>query len=383
MKIKACVRKICSANPVLEKRILRPYMDHCEKRRVRRIDEENYRLNNKEYCLTGTQRQPGINFWFLLEQGHNNIGDIAIGVAERKLFEAYFPQTPMHFIYEQVYARYQKEISGQIWPGDVIILRGGGSIGNTVAHEKHREEIIRSFKDNLIVSMPQTMCFADSEEGNRQKACASRIYTKNPNLYLIAREKRSYQDMRQLFPSTDVLLTPDVVMTLDFHRPPMHREGILLCFRTDWERSLPAGDAERIEAACRSISDSVSYTDMYAEETFVPFEKRSEVLLAKITQFKQASLVITDRLHGMVFSAITGTPCIALPNYNYKVEQTYKWLQDLPYIKFCQTTADVIARLPSMYNCTPGTYSASFTKPYFEKVMAKIHAYCASKEENI
>lgn len=382
MKIKACIKKICSANPVLEKRILRPYMEHCEKRRVRRIDEENYSLNNRDRCLAGTQRMSGTNFWFLLEQGHNNIGDIAIGVAERNFFEAHFPQVPMHFIYEQVFFRYQKEISSQIRPGDVIILRGGGSIGNTVMHEKHREDIIRKFKKNLIVSMPQTMCFPNTEKGEREKKRAAKIYTSNSNLLLIAREEQSYVEMQKTFQHTHTLLTPDIVMTLDFKKPVLKRKGILLCFRTDWERSLPAGDAERIEASCRSISDSISYTDMYAEETFVPFEKRSEVLLAKITQFKQASLVITDRLHGMVFSAITGTPCIALPNYNHKVEQTYKWLQDLPYIKFCQTTADAIKCLPSMYNCTSGTYSASFTKPYFEKIMAEICAYSTLKEEN-
>ena len=85
--------------------------------------------------MRGLQRLQGVNFWFLLEQGHNNIGDIAIGIAERRFFEKYYSDIPKHYIYEAVYTRYRREIAEQIRPGDVIILRGGGSIGNTVQHE--------------------------------------------------------------------------------------------------------------------------------------------------------------------------------------------------------------------------------------------------------
>lgn len=380
MNIKTQIKKICDTSPILRKMILQPYMMHCEKRNVRHRDEKDYCLNDREYCLKGTRRKTGMNFWFLLEQGHNNIGDIAIGVAERAFFERFYPQIPMHFIYEQVFFRYRKEISSQIKPQDVIVLRGGGSIGNTIMHEKHREEIIRQFRNNLIISMPQTMCFPDTKKGSLEKRRAARIYESNPRLLLIAREEQSYADMLQTFPHTRTMLTPDIVMTMDLCRPEMKRSGILLCFRSDWEKSLADCDAKNIENACRLLSEQVSYTDMYANEKYIPFEKRDEVLLAKTTQFKQASLVITDRLHGMVFCAITGTPCIALSNYNHKVEQTYKWLQDLPYIKFCQTTADAIKYLPSMYNCTPGTYSASFTEPYFKKLADEINTYRADYE---
>lgn len=380
MEIKKHIKIICSRSPILRKWILIPYMEHCEKQRVRRIDEENYCLNNRDRCLAETARMPGTNFWFLLEQGHNNIGDIAIGVAERNFFEAHFPQVPMHFIYEQVFSRYQNEISSQIRPGDVIILRGGGSIGNTVMHEKHREDIIRKFKKNLIISMPQTMCFPNTEKGKREKHRAAKVYSSNPNLLLIAREEKSYADMQRTFPYTRILCTPDIVMTLDFHCPMRKRTGILLCFRNDWEKSLAVSDVQNIEDACRALSDHVSYTDMYADEIFIPFEKRDEVLLAKVTQFKQASLVITDRLHGMVLSAITGTPCIALSNYNHKVESTYKWLQRLPYIKFCPTVEDALKNIDAMYNCVPGTYSPAFTTPYFEKLIEEINIYRKANE---
>lgn len=353
-RLKDSAYKICQKNTLLNKAVLVPYSDYCEKRRIRKSNEENYRLNDAAYCLNGIEHLPGVNFWFLLEQGHNNIGDIGIGIAERRFFERNFPQVPKHFVYETVFSEYRKEISCQIMPGDVIILRGGGSIGNTVMHEKHREEIIREYKNNLIVSMPQTMCFPNSEKGNREKSKAARIYEGNKNLLLIAREEKSFLDMKEAFPKTKVLLVPDVVMTMDYHLPREKREGILLCFRSDWEKSLSEEEARRIETECRKFSNTVERTDMYADSDFVPFEKREEVFGEKIRQFKHASLVITDRLHGMVFSAITGTPCIALSNYNHKVEQTYKWLQSLPYIRFCQTAEDAAASVSEMYGCTRG-----------------------------
>lgn len=377
MKIKKTIKNLCTQSELLKRTILAPYAMHCEKRRVRRETRKNYRLDAPSVCLQGVQRQPGINFWFLLEQGHNNIGDIAIGVAERRFFERYFPEVPKHFIYEPVFEKYPKTIAKQIQPGDVIVLRGGGSIGNTVMHEKHREEIIRGFKENLIVSMPQTMCFPETKKGAKEKARASKIYGSNQNLLLIAREEKSFRDMKAAFPETDVRLTPDIVMTMDFHLPVQKREGVLLCFRSDWEKSLSEEDAQKIETACRALSPSVQYTDMYAEESFVPMEKREAVLAAKVSQFKKAALVITDRLHGMVFSAITGTPCIALTNYNHKVEQTYQWLKNLPYIRYCQTVKEALSSIPEMYEKASGEYSGDFTEPYFEELAGVIAEYCA------
>lgn len=54
----------------------------------------------------------------------------------------------------------------------------------------------------------------------------------------------------------------------------------------------------------------------------------------KFKDFQKSKLVITDRLHGMVFCAISGTPCIAFSNYNHKVKGTYDWIKDLDYIKY-------------------------------------------------
>ena len=377
--LKQTIKKLCLKSTVLYKHIFFPYSIHCEKRRQYLVDENNYRLNDAEYCLRGIEREKGVNFWFLLEQGHNNIGDIAIGIAERRFFEKYYPEVPKHFIYEAVYVRYKHRIARQIHPGDVIVLRGGGSIGNTIQHEKHREEIIKKYSKQLIVSMPQTMCFPDTEKGINEKRRAAKIYAGNKDLMLIAREEMSYQDMNAAFPKTNTLLTPDIVMSLDCTLPRKERSGILLCFRNDWERRLSTADVEHIEQKCRKYTACIEYTDMYAEESFVPFEEKDKVFRQKIDQFKQASLVITDRLHGMVFCAITGTPCIALSNYNHKVLETAKWLKEFPFIRYCSDAAEAANAIPELYGMK-GTYSNAFALPYYEKIIKYINGYLAQNK---
>jgi pyruvyl transferase EpsI len=58
-----------------------------------------------------------------------------------------------------------------------------------------------------------------------------------------------------------------------------------------------------------------------------PEERISE--LNKIWKaFSASELVVTDRLHGMVFSYITNTPCIVFPNNNHKIKGTYEWIKE-------------------------------------------------------
>lgn len=374
---KQYIKRMCLKKKILHKIIYEPYSAHCEKRRQRLADEQDYRLNDPEYCLRGLQRLQGVNFWFLLEQGHNNIGDIAIGIAERRFFEKYYSDIPKHYIYEAVYTRYRREIAEQIRPGDVIILRGGGSIGNTVQHEKHREEIIRKYSENLIVSMPQTMCFPDTKKGKREKKTASKVYAGNRNLLLVAREEKSYLDMRDTFSKTRVILTPDIVMSIDCSDEIKKRDGILLCFRSDWEKNISKDEIQTIERICNALTGNVMHTDMYSEERFVSLKKKEEVFKRKVEQFKRASLVVTDRLHGMVFSAISGTPCIALSNYNHKVRETYKWLRNLPYISFCESVDEAINMIGKLYGIN-GTYNSDFTTPYLKQITRYIDAYLST-----
>ena len=60
--------------------------------------------------------------------------------------------------------------------------------------------------------------------------------------------------------------------------------------------------------------------------------------LNKISEYK---LCITDRLHGLIFSYITNTPCIAFNNIDNKVEGTAKWLENVEWIYMAKEKDDI------------------------------------------
>ena len=73
---------------------------------------------------------------------------------------------------------------------------------------------------------------------------------------------------------------------------------------------------------------------LVTEKIYVtPELKRKKVIYKKLKKFAKSKIVITDRLHGMIFAYLTQTPCIVFSNYNHKVIGTYEWIKDVNYIE--------------------------------------------------
>lgn len=102
--------------------------------------------------------------------------------------------------------------------------------------------------------------------------------------------------------------------------------------RTDKEKSC---NDNIVQAITDQISGrSIKIIDTYHLEYIRP-AKRAVKVKQKLEEFAKADLVVTDRLHAMLFSVITSTPCIALDNLSHKVSGTYyNWLEEIPYVIF-------------------------------------------------
>lgn len=262
-----------------------------------------------------------------------NLGDHAIAKAERLFFEKNYKDYNVVEIpideYEINYLNLKRNIKND----DIIILVGGGNFGvEYYIMELHRREIIQNFK-NKIILFPQTIYFGYSEFGLKQLKKSSELYSKNTNLIMFAREEKSYNIMKYYFKNNSYLV-PDIVLSMKIDDNKFERDKILLCLRNDIEGCLDSKD----------INDVYKILKEYKYESYdtviknnVLLKDRDEELKKCYNKFLSSKLVITDRLHGMIFSAITSTPCLVLKNYNYKVESVYNtWLKNIDYIKFIQ-----------------------------------------------
>ena len=166
-----------------------------------------------------------------------------------------------------------------------------------------------------------------------------RIYNNHKNLHLCARERISYDIMKDAYKSVE--LVPDMVFTLNESHDTLERDGCLWCMRNDVERTLTDEQEGKLKQQLVDIyGDNIKESNTVLSYD-VSVEKREEELKRKFNEFKSAKLVVTDRLHGMVFAAITGTNCIVINSKSPKMKGCYEWIKDLDYIAFIDDVENI------------------------------------------
>jgi pyruvyl transferase EpsI len=297
---------------------------------------------------------------------HKNLGDQAILMAEMQFIKDHLSEYKLITVGLRKYNDYIGKIKKYVNSEDLIFLHGGGNLGNVYkVAEKIRRSIISHFPDNKIVLFPQTMYFTPDEDGKAEISESQLIFSNHKNLTLIAREKTTYNLMKTYFAKNTVLLTPDIVLYLNKSSIKEVRSGVLFCCRNDIEGILSERDKEKILGVLNQRFSKVTITDTIGDGDFGSVEK-------KISQFRQAQLVITDRLHGMVFAAITGTPCIAISNYNYKVCGTYEWIKHLDYIKYVESIDQISVQIEKFMKFKDTQYNNKFALPHYEFIIRQI-----------
>ncbi len=261
---------------------------------------------------------------------HGNIGDHAIAVAEREILASKGIPV-LDFPWENRYFN----VLAKLTPEDkIILIHGGGYIGDLwLNEEKKLEKILQAFIYHRIIIMPQTVHFdLDTGEGRELFERAKQIFSAHPSLTVFLREKISYDFMKKHMPQVHVELVPDIVMLLQSDIK-ISRSGILVCLRNDKEKTMTDKSRKALIALLNKKYDKIAYTDMVESRGIGPGESNHKVQL-KLREFAASELVVTDRLHGMIFAAVTETPCIVLNSQSHKIRGCYKWLKNLGYIRF-------------------------------------------------
>lgn len=268
---------------------------------------------------------------------HGNIGDHAIAEAQKIFFERHFPEHNYIEIPASLSLIIARKVKNILNSKDIILFHGGGNFGDLYpSHNAIRHELIRRLSDNLFIQLPQSVFFFDNEIGIKSIYDSRKIFSENKeNVYFFARERLSLKKMKQLFPDNYSLLVPDIVFSYPKVNFNVKRVGVLTILRDDIEKSTNT-QLTNFKEILSNIFDKFDESDTHLGEgtTILPGD-RTEYLNRKFKEFCSHEIVVTDRLHGMIFCFITETPCIALDNNNHKVKETfYTWLDDCEYIKF-------------------------------------------------
>ena len=330
--------------------------------------KKNFKIKNfifnfnkyKLYCKKNEQKE----FVIFNTPEHGNIGDHAIIDAEEQLLEK-LKITPFE-VPTRNNEIYFDSLKSVISPNAIIAITGGGFIGSQwLKEEQLVNDVISTYKDHKIIVFPQTFYFKNDDAGKKELIKSVNIFNNATNIYVFAREDKSFEFIKKNYNLENVFLVPDMVLINEFKDFKYERKGILLCLRHDVEGVLSEENKKYVENILKKYDTNINYTDTVINKNITAL-KRSKFIRNKLREFAKAKIVITDRLHGMIFAAITGTPCIALSNYNQKVKGVYEWIKNLDYIVYEENIKDIEKDVKKLIKCNNLKYDMNYEK--FKKI---------------
>lgn len=340
--------------------------DYSEYQKTRNALRGSYAQKIKEY------KKKCLPFVFLvMTPEHGNLGDHAIALSETRLLNE------LGISYIEVTGKQLSQLKQfkllDLMNGYPILVNGGGNLGTIwMDIELLQRDIIQKNPRSEIVIFPNTFFYENSDHGKEELGKSIELYNAHKHLTIYAREKASYKAMNPIY--RDVKLMPDMVLFLKPYIDGNRRQGCLLCLRSDREKTrTQEQEAEIRQQVARLFGNNVMDTDMF-ESSGISVENREAALKRKFSQFSNAELVVTDRLHGMIFCAITGTPCIVIDSKSPKVRGCYEWIKDLDYIRFASSPSQI----ENEYKQIPTAkhqYDNSHLINYYRSLMEDVKKY--------
>lgn len=302
---------------------------------------------------------------------HNNIGDLAIAYAERRFITR---QAKLSFceINAKILDSNEKYLSRIVPQNKLILVHGGGFLGSLWPAEELRfRRILAAFPTHKILVFPQTVTFATNTNKDREFLRQSQnIYSSHPQLTVCVREANSQALMQQLFPSVSTVLIPDIVTNMQIEIAGYtKKQGVLICMRHDHEKVISDENLVWISSHLEKTFGMVTITDMIADTDPANIKEANDAVIKKLDEFSKAELIITDRLHGMIFAALAGTPCVAINNSNKKVEAVYTWIKNNSYIQFSEgDPKSIVTAIDKIDLTSKYSFNNKPLQPYFTQL---------------
>ena len=328
----------------------------------RKILREIKNNKNKKIILIGTP-------------AHGNLGDHAIAEEEKNFIKKYFSDYSLYEIIMPLYNICQNKLKKIILPKDIIIISGGGWMGNLWLHNEITiRNIIKTYPSNKIIIFPQTIFYTEDYEGKKECEITSKCISNHKNLTICLREKRSYNFAKNNYRfqgNSKTILCPDIVLFGSckyVEKTPNNKIKINVCLRKDCERVV-----DKRENLIEKISEYGEINEISTVvPRLVPLKNRIKELNESWKDFSSGRLTITDRLHGMIFSVLNGTPCIVLNNKTGKVFGVLEWIRNTNMIVTASTEAEVLQNIPQLLKLKECKYDRTLLNKEFEKMAKEI-----------
>ncbi|MGR5452159.1 polysaccharide pyruvyl transferase family protein [Vibrio sp. PNB22_3_1] len=271
-----------------------------------------------------------------------NFGDLLIWHGTEKFFKDY--NINVSYRSEATYIN-QKEID----KCDVIVFQGGGNFGDLYPRvQAMRENVVKNNRNKKIICLPQTIHFSSEGSLNR----SSEIFKNHPDFIFFIRDESS-KILAMRF-TDKVSMMPDMAHSLHPLVEPYEAgydancTKILVQKRDDGEvgnmivnglskRPFDWNDLVTIEdKVVRKLFNMVSKLGVNQNKLISLWAIKSrELELRAISVFEHKNHIVTDRLHGMILSALLGKSCKVFDNSYGKNSGYYEsWLKNIPFIDF-------------------------------------------------
>ena len=307
---------------------------------------------------------------------HGNIGDHAIAIAQNYFLKNNFENYELIEIPAGVSHLMISYLQDLMSDEDIILFHGGGNFGTLYrSHDKLRANTINNLTHSKFIQLPQTIYFSNNEDGKEKIVNSQKIYeSKRDNIVFCAREQESYSRLREYFPNNNSILVPDIVFSMDKLNYSGSRNGIITLLRDDFESANIENNSKLINSLKNNFS-TVNISDTHlGYGSYIEIEEREKIVFDKLKEVSKHEVVVTDRLHGMIFAYLTETPCIALDNNNHKVRDTYNtWLKNCNYIYFSNNLAEekIVDIVYELRNLKPIKHDLT---PFFSSLKETIKA---------
>lgn len=305
---------------------------------------------------------------------YGNLGDHAIADAEHTFVKENFGLDLI-----EIPCCLQKELIETIKPkikeNDLIFVTGGGFLGSLWHEgEDNVRNLLLAFPHNDIFIFPQTIFWENDKK--TQKFLSQKIYADHKGrITICARDRVSKRIMDSIYSSCTIIMAPDIVLYKDWSKYfiSINRHGVLVCLKDDKESILTDKDKNEILNIIETAG--LEYIENKNEISGRLYEnERREMIIKQLQMWAGSELVITDRLHGLIFSVITNTPCIVFDNCNHKLNTAIEWFTDFKWIIHAKDVLELREIIKKIHPVDK-TFDSTFYNQYKKIIINSIRNY--------